>query len=82
MKAKTVNEIQKFQRGLDPKDAMQTGDIYQRNFIKIESKLTDIVQEAFEVGITLKDIQEIFYGSIHINTGYSYETYLTDPNMP
>jgi hypothetical protein len=77
MKAKFVN---KFERGLDPKEAMGIGDKYEQNFKKIETKINDVVQEAFDLGVTFKDIEEIFYGATHINTSYSDQAYLNDPN--
>lgn len=77
MRAKLVN---KFERGLEPKESMGIGNKYEQDFKKIEIKITDIVQQAFDLGITLKDVEEIFYGATHINTSYSDEAYLKDPN--
>ena len=43
MKAKTINEVQNFERGLDPKEAMDIGDKYAQiaKIAEVTAKLVD-----------------------------------------
>jgi hypothetical protein len=77
MKAKTVNETQKFERSLDPKVAMNIGDITEQ----IKQQINDIVEKAYEQGVSYDDIDDILYNALHSDTSYSDEAYIKSLNM-
>ena len=73
-----VRENINFERGLDPKESMGIGDKREQIWKKIQPIINTVVQEAYDAGVKLEDIEEMFYGAIQVNTSYSDEAYERD----
>jgi hypothetical protein len=54
MKAKTINEVQNFERGLDPKEAMDIGLTYKKH-------IQDVIAGLKKIGIVAKAHQDEHY---------------------
>ena len=79
MKAKFINEIQKFERGIDPKDAMNVGDVKLREVLKNIDTVKIEIKEALTNGTDM-NFKDASYKIKAIQDSFMYiiERYLTN----
>ena len=70
MRAKTINEIQKFERGIDPKDAMNIGDPKLREIFKNLRDVENRIKEALN-GEDI-DFNDTVYRIDYIKNAFDY----------
>jgi hypothetical protein len=56
---------------------MNIGDITEQ----IKQQINDIVEKAYEQGVSYDDIDDILYNALHLDTSYSDEAYIKSLNM-